>query len=72
LLVSARKPLPVGSTVSLEIRAEDRAPLKVQGEVVRSTRVAAKGSEYELGVRLVGDSARARNLLLFPHEATAP
>ena len=70
LLVSSRKPLPVGSSVSLVIRGEDRATLKVEGEVVRSTRVAAKGSTYELGVRLVGDSARARNLLLFPREAT--
>lgn len=72
LLVSARQPLAVGSSVSLEIRADDRAPLQVQGEVVRSTRVAAKGSAYELGVRLVGESARTRNLLLFPREATAP
>jgi diguanylate cyclase (GGDEF)-like protein len=72
LLVSLRQPLPVGSTVNLVIRPDDeRSPLQVQGEVVRSTRVA-KGSSYELGVRLVGDSAKARNLVLFPRQATAP
>jgi diguanylate cyclase (GGDEF)-like protein len=71
LLVSVRQPLKVGSTVNLVIRADDHPPLNVQGEVVRSIRVAAKGSAYELGVRLVGESAKAHSLLLFPREATA-
>jgi diguanylate cyclase (GGDEF)-like protein len=71
LLVSARQPLKVGSTVNLVIRADDHPPLHVQGEVVRSIRVAAKGPAYELGVRLVGESAKAHSLLLFPREATA-
>lgn len=71
LLVALRRPLPVGSSVNLVIRPDSGSPLEVQGEVVRSTRAAGKGASYEVGVHLLGDPSRTRNLILFPRAATA-
>jgi diguanylate cyclase (GGDEF)-like protein len=65
VLVSASHPLPVGRAVNLVIRPPSGAPVRVEGEVVRSTR-AAKGASHEVAVRLKGRSAKTRNLLLFP------
>jgi hypothetical protein len=70
LLVSLKHPLPVGHRVSLVIRPEAGAPLRIEGEVVRSTR-AGKGAAHEVAVRLKADPARTRNLIAFPRPATA-
>jgi hypothetical protein len=70
LLVSLKHPLPVGHRVSLVIRPERGAPLRIEGEVVRSTR-APRSTTHEVAVRLKADPARTRNLIPFPRPATA-
>jgi diguanylate cyclase (GGDEF)-like protein len=70
VLVSANRPLPVGRAVNVVIRPPSGAPLRIEGEVVRSTR-ARKGATHEVAVRLKAGSAKTRNLLLFPRRAAA-
>jgi hypothetical protein len=65
VLVSANHPLPVGRAVNLLIRTRSGAPVRIEGEVVRSTRAGKRGT-HEVAVRLKASAAKTRNLLLFP------
>jgi diguanylate cyclase (GGDEF)-like protein len=65
LLVSLRRPVPVGSHVSLIVRPEDGSPMGLRGEVVRVDAVAdGRTPRYDVGVRLLGDPDQAQALVL--------
>jgi hypothetical protein len=54
VLLRLRKPVPVGSTVSVALREKNTAPVNVRGRVVRVSPVAGPpGRGYEVGVRFV-------------------
>ena len=65
LLVSLRRPVPVGSHVSLVVRPEDGSPMGLRGEVVRVDAAAeGRSPRYDVGVRLLGDPGKAQALVL--------
>jgi hypothetical protein len=53
VLVSLRRPVEVGSQVSVVLRSKGRRPTDLRGEVVRVTPAARRGS-FDVGVRFVG------------------
>ena len=64
LLVSLREPVPVGSNVTLVIRPSGAASMALRGVVVRVEKVGHDGGRpYEIGVRLLGESAEALTVL---------
>jgi diguanylate cyclase (GGDEF)-like protein len=64
LLVSLRQPVPVGSNVTLVIRPAGASPMALRGVVVRAEKAGHDGGRpYEVGVRLVGESAEALSAL---------
>jgi diguanylate cyclase (GGDEF)-like protein len=63
LLVSLREPLPVGSNVTVVIRAAGASAVALRGVVVRVERVGHGRGPYEVGVRLVGQSTEALTVL---------
>jgi hypothetical protein len=65
LLVSLRRPVPVGSHVSLIVRPEDGSPMGLRGEVVRVDAASeGRAPRYDVGVRLLGDPDQAQALVL--------
>jgi diguanylate cyclase (GGDEF)-like protein len=68
LLVSLKKPVEVGSNVSLVIRPTKGASMGVRGEVVRVERAEGK-ERYDVGVRLHEDQAGALLVLRRPAQA---
>jgi diguanylate cyclase (GGDEF)-like protein len=64
LLVSLRQPVPVGSQVSLVMRAPGAPPLGLSGEVVRVAPANNTGPErYDVGVRLLEEPAALHHVL---------
>jgi diguanylate cyclase (GGDEF)-like protein len=65
LLVSLRRPVPVGSHVSLVVRPEGGSPMGLRGEVVRVDAVAdGRVPRYDVGVRLFADPGQTQALVL--------
>jgi diguanylate cyclase (GGDEF)-like protein len=70
LLVSLRRPVPVGSHVSLVVRPEGGSPMGLRGEVVRVDAMAeGRTPRYDVGVRLFADPGQAQALVLRRVEA---
>ena len=64
LLVSLRQPLPVGSKVTLVVRPRGDDSTALRGVVVRVAKAGSDGTRsYEIGVRLLGESAAALTVL---------
>jgi diguanylate cyclase (GGDEF)-like protein len=64
LLVSLRAPVPVGSHVTLVIRPAGVPAMAMRGVVVRVEKAGHDGRRsYEIGVRLLGESAEALAVL---------
>jgi len=57
VLVSLKRPVAVGSQVSVVLRSNGQRPTDIRGEVVRVTPAARRGS-FDVGVRFVGAAAR--------------
>jgi GGDEF domain-containing protein len=66
LLLSLRDPIPVGSKVSLVVRAGDGPPMSLQGEVVRLDKTADREARYDVGIRLLGERAEVLTVLRPP------
>jgi diguanylate cyclase (GGDEF)-like protein len=65
LLVSLRRPVPIGSHVSLVVRPEGGSPMGLRGEVVRVDAAAdGRVPRFDVGVRLFADPAQAQALVL--------
>lgn len=65
LLVSLRRPVPVGSHVSLVVRPPDAAPMGLRGEVVRVETVpGGRATHFDVGIRLLSDPTHTQALVL--------
>lgn len=71
LLVSLRKPIPVGSHVSLVLRPPTEPPMGLRGEVVRVEAAGGRTSLFEVGIRFLSDPSQTQALVLHRIEATA-
>jgi diguanylate cyclase (GGDEF)-like protein len=59
LLLTLKQPVPVGSPVSLVIRAREGEPVGLRGEVVRVQGAKQKRGAYDVAVRLLTDPGKA-------------
>jgi diguanylate cyclase (GGDEF)-like protein len=66
MLVSLPEPVPVGSAVSLTIRAVDAPPMALRGEVVRVDRATGRVAAYDVAVRLSEEPKSPMALLRRP------
>jgi hypothetical protein len=72
VLVSLRRPMPVGTPVSLVVRAPGGAPMGLRGEVVRMEAVdGGRSAHFDVGIRLVADSSDTQALVLQRVETAA-
>jgi diguanylate cyclase (GGDEF)-like protein len=71
MLLAAPEPVEVGRRVQLSVQLQDARVLALRGQVVRSTRAANAATAYQLGMRLLSDPARNRELILCGREGTA-
>jgi diguanylate cyclase (GGDEF)-like protein len=70
LLLSLRRPLPLGSHVSVVMRPPGAPSVDLEGEVVRVEPSLGQGSgRYDVGVRLLGDHDDLRSVLSAPSTA---
>jgi len=64
LLLSLRQPLPLGSHISLTMSPPGAPSLGLEGEVVRVTpATTSPAGRFDVGVRLVGESAGLRQMV---------
>jgi diguanylate cyclase (GGDEF)-like protein len=66
VLLESPEPLPVGRQIGLVLRPENAPPLNLRGHVVRTAIVPVTERPYEVGLRLVSDARRNRELVLLP------
>jgi diguanylate cyclase (GGDEF)-like protein len=72
VLVSVRRPMPVGTPVTLVVRPPGGAPMGLRGEVVRLEAVdGGRSAHFEVGIRLLADSTDTQALVLQRVESTA-
>lgn len=72
LLLSVRRPIAVGSRVSVWLHPAGAPPMGLRGEVVRLTRMLTVADRYDVGLRLLGSAAEVRDLLVLRRvESTA-
>ena len=64
LLVSLRKPVPVGSAVTLIVRPQGTEPLGLRGEVVRVSPLAqGRSASFDVGIRFLSDPGQTQELV---------
>jgi hypothetical protein len=64
MLLSLRQPLPLGSRISLTMRPPGAPSVGLRGEVVRvMPATTSPDGRYDVGVRLLGESAGVRRLV---------
>src|SRR6185436_12909529 len=62
ILVLLRRPLAVGSPVTLSLRAPGSAAVTLRGEVLRVDRLSGPREQYQVGVRLAVEAPDLRPL----------
>ena len=71
LLLEVPEPVEIGKRLNLTVQVEDARVLALRGLVVRSAQAASRASAYELGLRLLSDPSRNRELLVLGREGNA-
>jgi diguanylate cyclase (GGDEF)-like protein len=65
VLISVKRPVPVGTPVSLVVRPAGGAPMGLRGEVVRVEAVdGGRAAHFDVGIRLLSDPTETQALVL--------